>query len=651
MARHGTRTALLTLALLALGALFATDARAASVQPVVIAGAANVACSDLDDTYAAEGTTWQELKFDSKDLPSVGASTTLGTAYLSVTITRTGTDTWSWTSTKGIDAVLVKSGASGHNLYVYDPDPPEALSDTGLVVVGQNGTSHLSFCYDINLDVTKTAVPTFTRDWAWTIEKTGDKAGTAGTPYVLSAGQSWLVNYAVKLDAVASESAFAVRGAIEIANPAAVPATIVSIADEITGSVTKSVTVSSCYPKGDPKSPVALPAQLAAGQTLVCDYATTFATKPSGTLTNTATVTSTGVPGGTGQATFAFTAPTTTTDECVEVTDDRAAGDPWAVCAGDADKTIEYAIDVGRALEKTCGPETYRNVASSRTTGSGAGDETDDSGSDDHVVYVTVDCESQGGDGCTLSQGYWKTHSKYGPAPTDSRWNLVQPAGADTAFFATGKSWYEILWLPPKGGNAYLVLAHQWAAAKLNVLTGASTTPAVDTALADAAALLQQYGTGNAVPAPNVVPTDVRARMLSLASTLEQYNTGAIGPGHCSEDASSKTKAVKASSSTEPKGKGRITICHKGRTITIARAAWAAHRRHGDVEGACTGASAKGKKADAAAKKPETAGQGRGNGKAPDETPAPVATDDGTGKGKGAENGNGGNGKGKGSRS
>ena len=113
---------------------------------ILIEGAGNTTCEELS-SYGAAGASWSELKFDSDNLPSVGSSATGANSYLSVTLTRTDTDTWSWTSTKGIDAVLVKSGASGHNLYVYDP-PTEATSGSGLTPPGQNGTSHIAFCYD-----------------------------------------------------------------------------------------------------------------------------------------------------------------------------------------------------------------------------------------------------------------------------------------------------------------------------------------------------------------------------------------------------------------------------------------------------------------------------------------------------------------------
>jgi uncharacterized repeat protein (TIGR01451 family) len=153
----------LTLSLGAVAALAITSATAARVdvgessvpstirfleveypKVIFIDGAANKTCDDLD-VHGSPGASWTELKFD--PLPAEGASATKSDSYLSVTLTRTGPDTWSWTSTKGIDAVFIKSGASGSNLYVYDP-PTEATSGTGLTVPGQNSTSHVAFCYD-----------------------------------------------------------------------------------------------------------------------------------------------------------------------------------------------------------------------------------------------------------------------------------------------------------------------------------------------------------------------------------------------------------------------------------------------------------------------------------------------------------------------
>ena len=74
--------------------------------------------------------------------------------------------------------------------------------------------------------------------------------------------------------------------------------------------------------------------------------------------------------------------------------------------------------------------------------------------------------------GCSLTPGYWKNHSQYGPAPYDATWAQV---GEDTIFFLSNQTWYEVLWTAPKKGNAYYILAHAYIAAYLNELNGADT--------------------------------------------------------------------------------------------------------------------------------------------------------------------------------
>ena len=128
--------------------------------------------------------------------------------------------------------------------------------------------------------------------------------------------------------------------------------------------------------------------------------------------------------------------------------------------------------------------------------------------------------------GCTLTQGYWKNHSKYGPAKKyDETWALV---GEDTPFFLSGKTWYQVLKTVPKG-NAYYILAKQYIAAELNILSGASTTPEVDTTLAWAESFFNSYLPGSALS------KEVRKEAVYKAWLLDIYNNGYIGPGHCSD--------------------------------------------------------------------------------------------------------------------
>jgi hypothetical protein len=130
--------------------------------------------------------------------------------------------------------------------------------------------------------------------------------------------------------------------------------------------------------------------------------------------------------------------------------------------------------------------------------------------------------------GCTLTPGYWKTHSEFGPAPYDDTWAQL-PDGASTLFFLSGQSYYDVLWTPPTGGNAYYILAQQYIAAVLNQLNGAASTPEVDDALAWAETFFATH-----TPADKLSRT-VRADAISFAELLDQYNNGYIGPGHCSE--------------------------------------------------------------------------------------------------------------------
>jgi len=75
---------------------------------------------------------------------------------------------------------------------------------------------------------------------------------------------------------------------------------------------------------------------------------------------------------------------------------------------------------------------------------------------------------------CPKTIGYWKTHSRRGPAGYDPTWKKVGPREENTPFLRTGKTWYQVLWMRPKG-NPYWILARQYAAAMLNMYSGANT--------------------------------------------------------------------------------------------------------------------------------------------------------------------------------
>jgi hypothetical protein len=113
----------------------------------------------------------------------------------------------------------------------------------------------------------------------------------------------------------------------------------------------------------------------------------------------------------------------------------------------------------------------------------------------------------------------------------DPTWynNTSTPAGELTNFFTTTSTWFDIFWTPPSRGNAYLQLAHQYMAAKLNILKGASAPSIVLSAINWA----ESFFPGK-TPSMPLSPTD-KNQARYYASILASYNEGLIGPGHCSE--------------------------------------------------------------------------------------------------------------------
>lgn len=153
---------------------------------------------------------------------------------------------------------------------------------------------------------------------------------------------------------------------------------------------------------------------------------------------------------------------------------------------------------------------------------------------DEAVITVRVPdvCDQ----GCTLTQGYWKTHANVPGKPQfgkkrDITWDMVMPNAEATTFFLSGQSWIQVFWTPPKG-NAYYNLAHQYMAAKLNTYAGASVPPAVATAIANAEGWFNSYPpTG----ANSGFWKTSKTQVMQAAGTLGSYNEGDLGPGHCDE--------------------------------------------------------------------------------------------------------------------
>jgi hypothetical protein len=115
------------------------------------------------------------------------------------------------------------NGGDNGNFYRYTDahnDVGEQATDDGLhAPVGSNGLysdiRHISFCFDLELDVEKTATAKFTRTYDWDITKTADE-----TDWNLFKGDTGKTDYKVTVSKEGStDSCFSIDGTITITNP------------------------------------------------------------------------------------------------------------------------------------------------------------------------------------------------------------------------------------------------------------------------------------------------------------------------------------------------------------------------------------------------------------------------------------------------
>jgi hypothetical protein len=116
---------------------------------------------------------------------------------------------------------------------------------------------------------------------------------------------------------------------------------------------------------------------------------------------------------------------------------------------------------------------------------------------------------------CTYTMGWYKNHTSSWPSGT------LTP----NTVFDGGQTIIDLLNTPPKGSQ-YIILAHQYLTALLNIQGGSSVPPAVQAALNTAADYFAGGGPG--AGDPNVDIT-------GISTILDNYNNGLTGPGHCDD--------------------------------------------------------------------------------------------------------------------
>jgi hypothetical protein len=117
---------------------------------------------------------------------------------------------------------------------------------------------------------------------------------------------------------------------------------------------------------------------------------------------------------------------------------------------------------------------------------------------------------------CTYTIGYWKNHTGVWPV-TNLTLGSVNYTAAELLAILN----------QPAQGNKLVILAHQLIAAKLNIANGADPSAAAATISASDALI------GSLVPPPIGSDDLPSSPATGYANTLDDYNNGIIGPGHC----------------------------------------------------------------------------------------------------------------------
>jgi hypothetical protein len=214
---------------------------------------------------------------------------------------------------------------------------PPCTSTISVPLIGDGSTTVAPDFGNTGLDLTvsKTANPSFTRTYAWTVTKCAEDPNSTscvGAPTkVDQAGGTVTFTYKVTATETGSnDSLWAVAGKITVTNPNTFDVSGVTVTDDDSAngglcSVTNGTGVT-----------------VAAGTSVSLDYSCTYSSNPgSGTNTATAAWSSTTYPSipdssAQGQQSFTFGAPTSTVDQTITVTDcfNGTLNTTTGVCSG-----------------------------------------------------------------------------------------------------------------------------------------------------------------------------------------------------------------------------------------------------------------------------------------------------------------------------
>lgn len=395
------------------------------------------------------------------------------------------------------------------------------LSPYKVMKGGQAGTT---------LDAEKTATGFWEEEitYDWTIDKTVDPEAID-----ICSGNEGSVYYTITLikTQVGEVDVYGVRGTITVHNGGAVATENLKLVDQV-----EYKTGAGQFQDLLGASQIIIPTtQLGPGETGYYDYEITFDPIEGATYRNSVKVTITNHSGHLGEEfgpepKTGFSLPSEPTityvDECVTLDDvltvpsgfsaNYQGGSPDGEYCNST--SFGYYVDITN-VSATC--DSYYDLTNTATITENDSGTTHSDGTS--VAIYTCPC----GGRCTLTIGYWKTHAGFtGRNPNRVSQYLPISLGSTTVNTATEA--VNILSFQGQASNGINKLMAQLLGAKLNIANGADGSAVADT-IAAADAFLTTYH-------PSDWSTLTKAQqkqVLQWMTTLDNYNNGLIGPGHC----------------------------------------------------------------------------------------------------------------------
>ena len=346
------------------------------------------------------------------DIGSPNTSATGTAGYVFGAPTKKVHDAIDVTDTNGGSWHFTDSGSVSYPVTYSDDPAGTCTSHENTATITQTGDfakKTVKVCVGADLKVTKDATPTFKRTYNWKISKAVDPT------LVKQVGGTATFNYTVKVWQTGfTDSNWAVSGKIHVVNPNDWEAITFDATDAVLGGV--------CTVTGGTGVTLEL------GASVDLPYTCTFAAQPAYNtdLTNTATATwnkaTYFTPNGTatGEKTFQFTAPTTTVNKTVTVTDTFNGGSPQTlgtVTATDAEPWASATFNYARSIPvPTWNCVFYTNTAKIVETGQSAS----------QTVKVCGPAKTG-----ALSKGYWQNNNGQG----------IIKAGASTGGVCNSGTW------------------------------------------------------------------------------------------------------------------------------------------------------------------------------------------------------------------